>query len=149
MDFFIFYYCMQSNLPPTRVSVPDANLELLLYSSLVHWPHCPKNNLNLRIKIKPVTAGADAMVGYIKFLLTYVYICPRNKTYTVASAPAVTGWVFMRRSRLFLDTNLSYNTLSDLQEAGRNEPAVELPQSQEHGDQVNILFVVTKNSFFY
>ena len=26
----------------------------------LHLPHCPKNSLNLRIKIEPATAGMDA-----------------------------------------------------------------------------------------
>ena len=42
----------------------------------------------------PVTTGADA-TEYIRLLFTCIW--PRNQTYTVASAPAVTGSVFMER----------------------------------------------------
>ena len=39
----------------------------------------------------------------VRLLFTYtVNIWPRNQTYTVASAPTVTGSVFMQRFRLFL-----------------------------------------------
>ena len=47
-------------------------------------------------------AGPDATV-YVWLLLTYtVHIWPRNQTFIVASASAVTGSVCMRILRLFL-----------------------------------------------
>ena len=63
--------------------------------------HCPKYNQNVSIKIKPVTFGADATVC-IRFLGQISL--NKNGTYTVVSAPAVTGssLVFMRWFRLFL-----------------------------------------------
>ena len=63
---------------------------------------------NLRRKTDHV--GADAAV-YVWFLcqiqvhMQYVHLCTvqKNQTYTVASAPAVTGYkVFMRRLNMFL-----------------------------------------------
>ena len=48
--------------------------------------HCPKNNLNLRIETKPLTAGADATV-YVRFLCR-IYL-HKNRTYSGSSASAV------------------------------------------------------------
>ena len=56
--------------------------------------HCPKNSLNLCIKIKPVTVGVEPMV-YVRFL-GQVRI-NKSRTYTVESVLTVTGSVFMRR----------------------------------------------------
>ena len=42
---------------------------------------CVKNNLNLRIKTEPVTAGAEAMVYLDIWLVQYLFTCiwPRNR----------------------------------------------------------------------
>ena len=48
--------------------------------------HCPKNNLNFRLKTEPVTAEADATT-HVRLLL---YLA-QNWTNTVAPAPTVTG----------------------------------------------------------
>ena len=58
--------------------------------------HCPKNALYLSIKTEPVTAGARMQRDMPGFCFNIPY------TGTVASAPNVTGSVFMRRFRLFL-----------------------------------------------
>ena len=84
-------------------SAPTLNVLLYrLYSSLcivifVSLPHCHTNNLNLRFKIQPVTAGPDA-TGCVWFLDQR--FANKSRTYTVASAPAVIGSVFMPRIRL-------------------------------------------------
>ena len=74
---------------------------------------CLKNNLNLRRKPEAVTVGSDLTIFvwllcemnmYIQYLQGFWARNTLFKSwiYTVASAPAVTGWVFMRRFRLFL-----------------------------------------------
>ena len=60
--------------------------------------------INLGIKTEPFAVGADADI-FVSIILrpnTYRYMPDKSQTYTVASAPAVTGSVFMRRFRLFL-----------------------------------------------
>ena len=61
--------------------------------------HCPENNLNLRRKAKPVTAGADATICQV--FVHKFSIRPRNQlyvyTYTVASALSMAGSVLMHR----------------------------------------------------
>ena len=56
--------------------------------------HCANNNLNIRIKIEPVTAEADATV-YVRLFVTDIR--PRYQTFTVASAPTMAGSVYLRR----------------------------------------------------
>ena len=51
-------------------------------------PHCPKNNLNLRRKTQPVTAGADCN-GNVWLLFTYtlystVYVCTTLYEYCIS-----------------------------------------------------------------
>ena len=57
--------------------------------------HCPKNNLNPRMKTEPVTAGEDAMRLILNSepVCAYIY---RSQTYTVASAPSVTELGFLQ-----------------------------------------------------
>ena len=52
-----------------------------------------------RHKPDPVTAGADA-TEYVWLLVPHM--CPMNQIYIVASAPTVTGSVFMRRDSDYL-----------------------------------------------
>ena len=64
--------------------------------------HCTNNTLNLRIKNKPVTAGADATVYSISgFCICTVQYRLKIQTYPVASSTNYACWVFMRRFRLF------------------------------------------------
>ena len=74
---------------------------MLLYRLM----HCAKNNLNLRIKSEPATAGANATV-YVRLFGIYSYCWPRNQTgilyCAIASAPTVTGMVIMQKFKLFL-----------------------------------------------
>ena len=67
--------------------------------------YCAKNNLNLRIKTSLSRAEwmqrYEHMSGFC-LLTAPVYIDYRNQTYTVASAPTMTGLVFMHRFRLCL-----------------------------------------------
>ena len=49
--------------------------------------HCPKNNLNLRIKTEPVTVGADV------WYLGQMHV-NKSCSYTTTSDQALTGWVF-------------------------------------------------------
>ena len=48
--------------------------------------HCPKNNLNLRIKTEPVSVGADSTV-YVCLLCTYteVYLAQKPDIYRCIS----------------------------------------------------------------
>ena len=69
---------------------------------LVATAHCPKNNLNLCIKIKPATAGAKAR--NISGFFSSSYIWPRNQTYTVSSALTVTGPEFKRNIMILFGT---------------------------------------------
>ena len=56
----------------------------------------PKN----LVQNEPVASGANKTVCV---LLLFTFIMPKNDKYNDASAPAVTGTIFMRRFRLFLD----------------------------------------------
>ena len=61
--------------------------------------HCPKNNLNLvHIKNMPVTTGAVATVYVWLLCALCIYLTQKPK-----HAQTVTGWVFMRRLRLFVE----------------------------------------------
>ena len=63
------------------------------------YVHCPNKNLNLSLKTKPVTVGADARV-FVQFLgQTYLN---KSRTYSVASATAVIDLVFNARVQIFL-----------------------------------------------
>ena len=59
--------------------------------------HCLKNNLNLRIKTKPVTAETDATVNV--WFMGHICVLKSVK-YGVASNPAILGSVFMQRFKL-------------------------------------------------
>ena len=78
---------------------------MLLAAWFLYSAHCPKNILNVRIQIKTVTAEADTTV-YVRFCLQ-LSAPEAGCKYTVASAPAVTGSVFMPRFSLFWDSVLS------------------------------------------
>ena len=65
----------------------------------------PKNYHNLKIKTEPVMSRAYATVN-IQFCshmyciqYMYIWFCPKTKPCTVASAPAITGLVLVRRFR--------------------------------------------------
>ena len=63
----------------------------------VDWVgNCPKNNQNLCIKTKPVTVVGDYN-GTVLYCIVYIETGRHIVQYTVVSAPAVTGFVFMRR----------------------------------------------------
>ena len=93
LNFFYFIpfllHCFYSN---TTVSTfPGCFFtvsELCFYCNSTHYA---KTNLKLRIKTEPVTVGANIYCTYVL----------KRQTYTVASAPALTGLVFMQRFRLF------------------------------------------------
>ena len=81
-----------------------------------------KYNFILRIKTKPVMAGANATISvYVWLLFPYTVgtlfdIWTRNQTFSVTSAPSVTALLygFMRRFRLFLGQcswNIFYFTM--------------------------------------
>ena len=89
-------------------------IKKLCFSGKPRLQHCPKINLNHRVKTQPVTDGADATV-YVRLLFIHstVYISgpeTRHTLYwcilywicTVATSPTVIGLVIMRRFRLFL-----------------------------------------------
>ena len=59
--------------------------------------HGVRNNLKLRIKTEPVTAGSE-----LRSNVQYEHMWPRNQTYSVASVPTVNYSVFMRRFKLVL-----------------------------------------------
>ena len=58
---------------------------------------CPKNNLNLRTKTESALVGADVTVYNIcpVSVPEIKYLCQQNQAYTVASAPALTGYRFL------------------------------------------------------
>ena len=58
---------------------------------------CPKNNQNLRTKTEPDLVGADVTVYNICQVSVpeIKYLCKQNQIYTVASAPALTGYRFL------------------------------------------------------
>ena len=68
--------------------------------------HCPKNNPNFHITSTPVTFGASEAAVYVWFWTWYIHSCTVNKSriYIVASAQAVTGWLFMLWLKLFSGT---------------------------------------------
>ena len=60
---------------------PKNNLNLRIKAepvTLLDHPHCPKNNLNVYIKSKPVTAEVDATVHLTGESDSAVYIIPRS-----------------------------------------------------------------------
>ena len=59
--------------------------------------HCAKKNLNIRMETESVTTGSTGS---------------ENHTYTVASAPTVTGSVCMRIFRLFVDNVISFASVT-------------------------------------
>ena len=62
--------------------------------------HCPKNNLNLRIKTEPVTVEDRCNDICLVYGPCIQYV-NNSRTYSVASDLTVTGSVLMRRFRLF------------------------------------------------
>ena len=68
---------------------------LTLYS--MTFANLPKNSVNFCIKTEPVTVGASATV--FAWFMCHICDCQQKPDiqYTVASASAVTGSVFMRR----------------------------------------------------
>ena len=106
-----FWQGMSSNtLANHACNIVQIKLYIRKYTVLrSHRMYC---TLDLRMNDELVTAGADAPV-YIRLLGTYTSFLGQKPytihihiysyiQYTVASAQAVTGWVFMRRFRLFL-----------------------------------------------
>ena len=55
-----------------------------MYAIKLAQVHCPKNNLILRMKTKPITAGVHAtvyIIAYGRLLFTFLHIClHRNLT---------------------------------------------------------------------
>ena len=66
-------------------SIPDILSVKAMKGKEAGSAHCPKNNLNIRIKTKPVTIGANSAV-YIWFLChKYMH---KRQAHTVPVAPA-------------------------------------------------------------
>ena len=59
---------------------------LFTIKETLSMPHCPKNNLNLRIQTEHVTVGADGTFYRSGVLAIYVDV-NKSWTFTIASAP--------------------------------------------------------------
>ena len=74
----------------------------------IYTTHCPKNNLNIGIKTKSDTTGAQRHIQWYTVCLVSgpdVQACNQKSDicmYTVATAAAIAGLGFKRRFRLLL-----------------------------------------------
>ena len=79
-------------------SIYIAKKPYILLLNNVQYIHCAKKNLNLWIKTKPVTSGADATI-YVPMYISYAWILGKER---VASPPCVT--VFLCRDSNYFGT---------------------------------------------